>query len=71
MGLETGAVIKTEEITGEVADRKHAAEIKASNLPRLAYSPDEVAEMLSISKAFVRGQIRNGKLKAKNLGDEF
>ncbi len=35
---------------------------------RLAYSVDEISEMTSLSKAFLRNKIRDGSLKATRFG---
>lgn len=35
---------------------------------RLAYSVDEISEQTTLSKAFLRNEIRAGKLKVKRCG---
>lgn len=37
-------------------------------LNKLAYSVEEVAKMTTLSKAFLRLEIKRGSLKAKNFG---
>jgi excisionase family DNA binding protein len=39
----------------------------ATNTERKAYSVADVAEQTSLSKSFVRNEIRAGRLKAKNI----
>lgn len=36
--------------------------------PRIAYSVEQIAYETSLSKTFIRSQIRDGKLKARKIG---
>lgn len=43
-------------------------EIATENQQKLAYSVNEIAEMTSLSRSYLRNEIRAKKLKAKKVG---